>query len=1030
MHSDTAVRWLHISDFHLNGRESYERDRVLNALIKSIPNLISRVGKPDMVLVTGDIANSGKPEQYAQATSLLDNLLDAIDLDRSRIFVVPGNHDVDRDFSLGLVRTLTDNSESDAYFNGIYAIPHVSSKQSAFKLWHDEYFKGARVFSDLSTCSLSNEIVIREQNVSVLSINTAAFCVNDEDSGKLMVGRRCIDAAVTDMQQRKGLKIALMHHPLSWLSQIEVGTVKATLRSSVDIILNGHLHETDIEEIAGLAGEAIHLAAGATYQTEKWPNRAMFGEVCADVLKITPICYAPSPVPVWTVDTSIFPSESDYSRSYSLGSTSLRAPFVTENKTDDHVIDKIDDGNIERLNWQDQLFVSPSKVTMYAEPRIKTQAQNSADAIGGDFEDIDVNFISQSDSSFIIDCRPEHGGTNLLLRLAYEIAKNGNSYILSNARELPNYRKKLAVNFKEPLASPGTFTLLIDDFDLERDDRLIREIHFLKCFKRIIAINSDRGLSVRSVSDLSSLPFDFSRTFLWSLSRDGIRELAVGMFESQNNEFISRVVGKIYNDLLGLCIPLSPSNVMMYLNILFREGEFSPINRVDILNRYVSESLRRPSDSYSGTFNYKNKMDLLSSFCSKLHANSNSYFTDREWYNFCVEYQSDTLAEFDAKFEFEELESSRIFYRFGGNIYFRYSFFYEFFLGRYLVSHTHEMRLFLENREYMKLMSVVDVITGLGSNNIEIVEILLADLNRHLGEFSERYVAQDFDPLLDLVWPDSNDEDEKLWQPIEMAIAEGPYCTSDIDKLKSSLISEARTVDQQVIFHDFSELEYSIFAVSNILSDALKNSDDIPAALKLSAYDGLLRCERVAFQVGTMFAKELSTQRFFAWGGALFVDFNKNTNDHSPSEVIGRVVRNLAGAVSTKLANDIATNNLAGVFRARAASSNNTNLLDLINFHCIINARGKGWADTAQSVIERTGKNAYYLHELLTALMVMLKRDALQPRDSDAAKRLVALIQTKRGRNKMLPGAKAVTRTLRYMEKDNQFSDKSDTSIR
>ncbi|GAA4906289.1 metallophosphoesterase [Streptomyces coeruleoprunus] len=71
----------HISDLHLDGgeRATERATRVVTYL-----NSLARV--PDAVLVTGDIADHGAPEEYAEAAELLARLV-------APAFPCPGNHD-------------------------------------------------------------------------------------------------------------------------------------------------------------------------------------------------------------------------------------------------------------------------------------------------------------------------------------------------------------------------------------------------------------------------------------------------------------------------------------------------------------------------------------------------------------------------------------------------------------------------------------------------------------------------------------------------------------------------------------------------------------------------------------------------------------------------------------------------------------------------------------------------------------------------------------------------------------------------
>jgi 3',5'-cyclic AMP phosphodiesterase CpdA len=91
------ITWLHISDFHIRGGDPYDRDVVLRALVKSVKFFHERGHVPDVIFATGDVAYAGKAEEYTLATTFFDALLKAAGLDRRSLFVLPGNHDVDRD---------------------------------------------------------------------------------------------------------------------------------------------------------------------------------------------------------------------------------------------------------------------------------------------------------------------------------------------------------------------------------------------------------------------------------------------------------------------------------------------------------------------------------------------------------------------------------------------------------------------------------------------------------------------------------------------------------------------------------------------------------------------------------------------------------------------------------------------------------------------------------------------------------------------------------------------------------------------
>ena len=121
--------WLHVSDFHFQQGDPYDRDVVLKAQVDSVKSFRESGHVPELVFVTGDIAYSGKRQEYDLATDFFDNLIKAAGVDRQSLFVVPGNHDVDRDRAVGLARTLGSGEEADKYFGQDRPLHHIVSKQ-------------------------------------------------------------------------------------------------------------------------------------------------------------------------------------------------------------------------------------------------------------------------------------------------------------------------------------------------------------------------------------------------------------------------------------------------------------------------------------------------------------------------------------------------------------------------------------------------------------------------------------------------------------------------------------------------------------------------------------------------------------------------------------------------------------------------------------------------------------------------------------------------------------------------------------
>src|SRR5882672_1946624 len=100
---------LHISDLHRSRRYPITNDELISALMRDRERYVHEdppVRAPDAIVVSGDLIQ-GVPlrtsdcatklgEQYAVAEDFLNQLVQRfVNGDRSRIIIVPGNHDVD-----------------------------------------------------------------------------------------------------------------------------------------------------------------------------------------------------------------------------------------------------------------------------------------------------------------------------------------------------------------------------------------------------------------------------------------------------------------------------------------------------------------------------------------------------------------------------------------------------------------------------------------------------------------------------------------------------------------------------------------------------------------------------------------------------------------------------------------------------------------------------------------------------------------------------------------------------------------------
>ena len=89
-------RFVHISDIHSKPAHKLEQHRVFEELKDDLQERARKGWRPDLVLVTGDLAYRAAPEEYQQVGEHLGDLADSLGLAREKIVICPGNHDLAR----------------------------------------------------------------------------------------------------------------------------------------------------------------------------------------------------------------------------------------------------------------------------------------------------------------------------------------------------------------------------------------------------------------------------------------------------------------------------------------------------------------------------------------------------------------------------------------------------------------------------------------------------------------------------------------------------------------------------------------------------------------------------------------------------------------------------------------------------------------------------------------------------------------------------------------------------------------------
>lgn len=291
--NEGEVNILHLSDLHfgieknrtLTGKRQRFRQRELfKKLIDTLKDdaSVPLNWKPDVVVISGDIAWSGDPEEYQEFNDeFLIPLMQALNLDIKRIITCPGNHDIIRDNAEGFERP-----HSDIRKLQIKNITRESIGKKR-KLHFEGYIE---VFCDGDPQGLCQSITLPEWPwVRFLVMNSAWDCRDDADEGALRVGLDLLEEIAGENEEGE-IVVSVFHHPHTEVEDFNINTGNRQKRNWLhiserepeqeggicfsnfleqhsDFILNGHIHKESAPRHSQEA-KSIQLISGAAYSTD------------------------------------------------------------------------------------------------------------------------------------------------------------------------------------------------------------------------------------------------------------------------------------------------------------------------------------------------------------------------------------------------------------------------------------------------------------------------------------------------------------------------------------------------------------------------------------------------------------------------------------------------------------------------------------------------------------------------------------------------------------------------------------------
>ena len=270
------VNWLHISDLHLGSEGA-----ITNMMRDELPGYLRKLGvKCDYVFCTGDIRTANvNPNIFTnEMAAYLKSICEAVQTSVDRLYIVPGNHDVNRDIDG------RHNAIKKVLYagNGYYKPKEGVIEQedmSVIMTGEKDFVSFLGWIYDEDRLKLYGNpekphFNIETEHFNILHVNTNIAYARGQESNDLYVGTKFLYDAVRTLNKNKPT-ILLSHYPVTSLLQGEKKVLSIMLQhNGVQLWLAGHEHDHVLQKVHYISS----LQAGVLRNEQEVHSSVLLGQ--------------------------------------------------------------------------------------------------------------------------------------------------------------------------------------------------------------------------------------------------------------------------------------------------------------------------------------------------------------------------------------------------------------------------------------------------------------------------------------------------------------------------------------------------------------------------------------------------------------------------------------------------------------------------------------------------------------------------------------------------------------------------------
>lgn len=1022
----TAFKWIHLSDLHLRASTQWSSDPITQSLIEDVEKLQKEQDfRPDAVFFTGDAVFGDLPsepieQQFRSFGGFLDALRSSFDpvLDKSTIYLVPGNHDVSRTNVLEAEKEWLRNDRQK-----LEAIEAALGKNSPdCRQWMSKLEAYRDFLSEYGLHHLQpeNETLIWSKEwkreglaIRIIGLNSSWSCCERKEKGVLRMGGRWQAGQLRLHERNRGFTFVLLHHPANWLHETEDPDFKRWLDKFSHLQFHGHEHSQFITQLSG--GKLI-VSAGACYDREKYPKSYSYGEIGADG-KGTIFLRAWDDSGTGWVKKAIADIAPDgvYPISLEINGGKEVLPISLKQKPDRT---KIQDKLEQQFEAAATCFSSYAGA--WVERSFSTISESAART--QDAPLVSVNDICDSTADAVIHAPVNFGLTCVGRRIALQKLKRSEDdlYVYLRIAFKPHVeavKEAIEVQLEEIGSQLDQVTgIVLDGVAYDKSTRrVLKSLRTINKDWRIIALHSRDDMADLSAIGRDEVFEGFGDYYLWSLSRKDVRDL-VEKCVSQNHLLSEEVLAdKIISDIDALNIHRTPLNCLTLLKTNENQADDTPVNRTEMIKRVLTLFFNQ----FNSVPRYSERPDLvdceytLGMFAENLIRRQDYTFTKSEFLTISGSFAEKQKLPLEVDVLFMFLASERIIVRRDGKFEFRFAYWLHYFAA-HRMHHSEEFRSFmLEEGRYVFFPEIVEFYAGIDRRREDAVKIAICDLRRLNDEFSTRSgIAPDFNPYKSAEWRPTGEYLQQVAEEVEEGAQQSLLPQEAKDAIADRTYDRGKAYRQEVQNFIKESTLPELVSAARGAAKTLRNSDYVDPGLRKELLREVTRSwEKVAqalFVISPILARH--GRASFEGMGFMLIDFDGIPDESRLHAIVDVIPFNVVGWFEE----DLHSRKLGVLCLEEFAKKGNT-ISSILLRRAVILHKPKGWIEAVEKFLSLEPKNSFYLYDVFQALQAETHFGSKHViRD---CKRLAATAIAKHWTNRPNPKQKTIQEALSRLEK-------------